>query len=105
MSTGGAPRLGGRRLAWFVRHRYERIPRHQSPRTVRVVGGLLAVVWLCAGLVALVIGVFTPRWLLVVVGLAALWYGVVWVFVVRQGRQLTAREALMPWRIRWRSDA
>jgi len=81
------------------------IPRHQSPRTVRVVGGLLAVVWLCAGSVALVIGVFTPRWLLVVVGLAALWYGVVWVFVVRQGRQLTAREVLMPWRIRWRSDA
>jgi hypothetical protein len=81
------------------------ISRHQSPRTVRIVGGLLALIWLCAGSAALVIGVLTAHWLLVVLGLAGLWYGVVWVYVARRGRQLTAREALMPWRISPRSDA
>ena len=81
------------------------VSRHQSPRTVRIVGGSLAVVWICAGLAALVIGVLTPHWLLIIVGLAALWYGALWVCVARRGRQLTAREALMPWRIKPRSDA
>jgi hypothetical protein len=79
--------------------------RHQSLRTVRIVGASLAAVWLCAGSAALVLGVITQHWLLVLVGLAALWYGVIWVCVARQGRQLTAREALMPWRLRQRSDA
>lgn len=81
------------------------VSRHQSLRTVRIVGGLLAAVWLCGGMAALGIGIFTPRWILVVIGLGAIWYGVIWVYVARKGRQLTAREALMPWRIRPRSDA
>lgn len=79
--------------------------RHQSPHTVRIVGALLAAVWLCAGLAALVIGATTQRWLLAVGGLAAFWYGVVWVYVARQRRLLTGREALTPWRIKQRPDA
>jgi len=71
---------------------------HESERTVRIVGGLLATVWLCAGLAAVVIGAFASRWLLMVAGLAALWYGVIWVYVAREGRRLTVREALTPWR-------
>ena len=79
--------------------------RHQSPHTVRIVGALLATVWLGTGAAALVIGAVAQHWLLVFGGLGALWFGVVWVYVARQRRLLTTREALMPWRIAQRSDA
>lgn len=79
--------------------------RNQSPRTFQIVSASLAVVWLCAGVVALVAGVVEQRWLLILVGVVALWYGVIWVHVARQGSQLTPREALMPWRVKDRSDA
>jgi hypothetical protein len=69
-----------------------------------MVSGLLAVVWLGAGFASIVIAVHTSRWLPAVVGVAALWYGLLWVRVFGLGRQLTLREALMPWRIRSRSD-
>jgi hypothetical protein len=79
--------------------------RHQSPRTIRVVGGMLALVWLAGGAAALVAAVLTSRWLLALAALIALGYGFVWVNVARQGRLLTAREALMSWRLRQRPDA
>lgn len=79
--------------------------RRQSPRRFRIVSASLAAVWLCAGVVALVAGVMERGWLLIVVGVAALWYGVIWVQVARRGRLLTSREALMPWRLKHRSDA
>jgi len=79
--------------------------RNESPRSVRIVGGLLAAVWVAAGLAALVIAVMKSRWLLAVVGLAALWLGALWMRVVRHGRRLSVREALMPWRAEERSDA
>ena len=81
------------------------VPRHQSRRTVRIVGGLLAAAWLAAGFVGVVVAAVTLRWVPAVVGLAALYYGIVWVRVVRQGRLLTVREALMPWRLNRHSDA
>jgi len=67
-------------------------------------GVLLAMTWLSAGVAAVFAGAFAERWLLVLVGLVALWYGVIWVYVARQGRRLTLREALTPWRVRQRSD-
>ena len=81
------------------------IARTQSARTVRIVSGLLALVWIGAGFAAIVVAVINSRWLLGFIGLAALWYGLVWVRVMRQGRQLTVREALMPWRVTQRFDA
>ena len=78
--------------------------RKQSPRTVRIVSALLAVVWLGAGIAAIVMAVNMSRWLLAVVGVAAIWYGLMWVRAMHLGRQLTVREALMPWRIRQRTD-
>ena len=80
-------------------------PRNESPRTVRIVGALLATVWLCAGVLALVVGATAQHWLLVVVGLMAAWYGVIWFYVARQGRRLTLRETLTPWRLKQRSNA
>ena len=72
--------------------------RNQSPRTVHLVSGLLALVWLGAGFAAIVIAVNTSRWLPGVIGAVAIGYGLLWVRVVRLGRQLTLRETLMPWR-------
>jgi len=74
--------------------------RHESPRTVRIVAALLAMVWIGAGVAALIAGVTVQRWLLSLAGLMALWYGVIWLFVARHGRRLTTREALTPWRLR-----
>jgi hypothetical protein len=74
--------------------------RYESPRTVRIVGALLAMVWLCAGVIAIIAGATAQRWLLILVGLMAVWYGVVWAYVARHGRRLTTREALTPWRLR-----
>ena len=73
--------------------------RKQSPRTIRLVSALLALVWLGAGVTAIVIAATTARWLPGVIGIGALWYGLLWLRVVRLGRQLTIREALTPWRI------
>jgi hypothetical protein len=78
--------------------------RNQSPRTVRIVGDLLALVWLAAGFAAIFVAVGTARWLPGVLGVAAVCYGLLWVRVARLARQLTVREALMPWRVGRRSD-
>lgn len=79
---------------------YRTMPRSaESPRTVRIAGALLAAIWLCAGAAAITLGVVARRWLLVLLGVAALWYGVAWLNVARLGRRLTVREALEPWRI------
>jgi fucose permease len=80
-------------------------PRYESPRRVRIVGALLAMTWLCAGVAAVLAGAIAQRWLLLLVGLVAIWYGVIWAYVARRGRRLTLREALTPWRLRQRSDA
>jgi hypothetical protein len=79
--------------------------RNQSPRTVRIVSAALALVWLGASFAAIVLAVSTASWLAGIISIAAFWYGLLWVRVVRLGRQLTVREALMPWRAARRSDA
>ncbi len=77
----------------------------ESPRTVRIVSALLALVWIAAGFAAVVVAAKNSRWLPGIIGLAALWYGLLWMRVMRLGRRLTIREALMPWRVGPRSDA
>jgi hypothetical protein len=72
--------------------------RRHSKRTTQIVAGLLAVAWICAGMAAVVLAIAARRWLFALAGLGALWYGLLWVRVAREGRQLTGREALMPWR-------
>lgn len=72
----------------------------QSPRTVRVVGGLLAAAWIVGGAAGFAIGILESHWLLAAVGMAALWYGVIWLRAARRGRLLTLAEALAPWRVK-----
>lgn len=74
--------------------------RHHSRRTTRVVAASLALIWLGAGLTALVLAVLPRRWLLAFVGIGALWYGALWVQVARKGRRLTSKEARVPWRMK-----
>ncbi|MGA7951385.1 MAG: hypothetical protein WCA45_14670 [Thiobacillaceae bacterium] len=61
---------------------------------------MLALIWLGAALTALVLTVLSRRWILAFAGIGALWYAALWVQVARQGRQLTSKEALMPWRVK-----
>jgi hypothetical protein len=77
--------------------------RSESPRTVRIVSSLLALVWIAAGFASIVIAVIGSRWLTGLIGLTAIGYGLLWVRVMRLGRRLTVREAFMPWRLGRRS--
>jgi hypothetical protein len=72
---------------------------------VRVVSGVLALAWLGGGSTAIVFAVRTSDWLPAVFGIAGLLYGLLWLRVMWLGRQLTARDALMPWRASRRRDA
>jgi len=78
--------------------------RRHSKRTTQVVAGLLAAAWLCAGIAAIVLAIVARRLLFALAGAGALWYGALWVRVAREGRQLSGREALMPWRSRKSED-
>jgi len=78
--------------------------RRESPPKVRIVGVLLATIWLGGGVAALIAGVISRQWLLTLAGLMAVWYGIVWAFVARQGRRLTVGESLAPWRLLRKSE-
>lgn len=78
--------------------------RYESPRTARIFGSLLALIWLFVGIAAVIAGATAHRWVLIPLGLFALWYGLVWLRVARHARRLTLREALTPWRLTHRSN-
>jgi hypothetical protein len=67
-------------------------------RHIRGVAIFLAMIWLGAGLAAVSLGIANRRWLFVVVGTAALWYGALWIRVAQWKRTLTTNEAFRPWR-------
>ena len=73
-------------------------PRSQPSAATRVIGALLAAVWIGGGLLALAVGAVRGGWLLLIAGAATVWYGLVWVRVAREGRQLRWPEGLLPWR-------
>jgi hypothetical protein len=66
----------------------------------RIVALVLALVWLGAGTAALVVGLLYGRWLLAVIAVFALWYGILWFRVVARSRLLTWSELAAPWRAR-----
>jgi hypothetical protein len=66
----------------------------------RMVALVLAVIWLCAGIGAIVVGFMQARWLVVVLGVFALWYALLWLRVVSRRRLLTWAELVVPWRTR-----
>jgi len=60
----------------------------------------LAVIWIGAGLTAIVLGLRCGRWAIVLLGTLGLWYGMLWVRAVRLGRRLHRGEGIWPWRLR-----
>jgi len=54
----------------------------------------LALLWIAAGVVGIVLGLHRGRWTALVVGIFALGYGIVWLRAARVGRRLTLAEAL-----------
>jgi hypothetical protein len=66
----------------------------------RIVAAVLAATWLAAGLLVLAFGLFQGRWLMILLGSLGIGYGLLWVRVVWEGRQLTWPDRLLPWRRR-----
>ena len=67
-------------------------------KTDRIIALALAVIWMTAGIIAVALGLSKHRWLLPALGAVAIWYGLVWIRAVREGRKLKWSEALRLWR-------
>jgi len=72
--------------------------RSKLSRVNRAIALALAVVWLGAGGVGIVLGLIHGQLLLVVIALFAISYAVLWFRVVARSRLLTWRELIAPWR-------
>jgi hypothetical protein len=64
----------------------------------RIVALVLGLIWIGAGIVAVALGLSKRHWVLPVVGAVAIWYGLAWIRVMREGRKLQWLETLRPWR-------
>jgi hypothetical protein len=64
----------------------------------RTVALILALLWLAAGAAAITIGIRKKLWLLIVLGIFAAWYGLIWLRVFRERKQLRWPDGLLPWR-------
>lgn len=60
----------------------------------------LAVIFIAAGIIGIVMGVARYQWMFVLVTLASIWWGAVWMRVAVKGRRLQFRELLWPFIIR-----
>jgi hypothetical protein len=67
-------------------------------RANRFIALVLALIWITAGITAVALGLSKRRWFLAALGAVAIWYGLMWIRVMRQGRRLQWAEALRPWR-------
>jgi len=70
----------------------------KSERVNRMAALALALVWIIAGTLGLVLGILGRLWVLPVVGCLAIGYGVLWLRVSRRGKRLGWREAFWPWK-------
>lgn len=66
----------------------------------RAIATLLALAWLAAGAVGIAFGIAQQRWGLLVVGVLAVFYALLWSRVVARGQLLTRAALAAPWRAR-----
>jgi hypothetical protein len=66
----------------------------------RIVAGVLAAIWIGGGVFGLAFALAQRRALAFLCGIAAIWYGLIWIRVAREGRLLGWSRGLLPWR-RW----
>lgn len=60
-------------------------------RPARIVSGILALVWILAGVAAVGLGLPRQRWGAVLLGAIAIVYGLLWYRMARRGRLLEPR--------------
>jgi hypothetical protein len=65
-------------------------------RANRILAALLAAVWIGAGLLAVVLASIGRRWLIVLPGILAVGYGLLWAQVAVRGRRLPWPAGLLP---------
>jgi hypothetical protein len=63
----------------------------------RIMATLIAAICNCGGLAMIVLGVRNGKWLPVLLGPFAVWYGIAWVRVAHEGRLPGGRLRLNPW--------
>jgi hypothetical protein len=72
------------------------------PRTLtkpeRIIAVCLALIWIAGGCAGLYFAFVQSRWLIAIVSLAALAYGIVWTRVALFSRLLTWPKLFAPWR-------
>jgi len=78
--------------------------RSKLSRLNRFVALLLALTWLAAGCLAVVLGFASGHWLVATGGFLAIVYGLLWLRVVIRSRLLSWQEFIMPWRAASRSS-
>ena len=64
-------------------------------RASRWFAGALALLWLGVGAAAVGVAAVASRWLFLLIGAGAVWYGLAWLRVARLNRRLGLREMLM----------
>jgi hypothetical protein len=69
-------------------------------RLDRGIAAGLAVIFIVAGIIGVVIGLASSRWVMDLVGLISIWWGCIWMGVACKGRRLQSCELLwpFPWR-------
>ena len=63
----------------------------------RFIATLIAAICICVGLVMIILGVRSGKWLLVLLGPFSVSYGIAWVWVAHEGRLPGGRLRLNPW--------
>ena len=60
--------------------------RMEIGRLPRLVAGVIGLIWMAAGLAAIVLGIHAGQWGAVVLGVLAVYFGAIWWKVARTGR-------------------
>jgi len=84
--------------------RQKNVKRKEPSLIVSAFAGLLAVIWIAAGIVAAVVSMTGGRWQYVIVAPFAIGYGVIWLVVMLHGRQLERGETIHGLKALFRGD-
>jgi hypothetical protein len=73
---------------------------HNLSKLGRLTAVCLSLVWVAGGCIALVVALIHSRWIMSLMSVAAIGYGIAWGRVALLSRLLTWPELFMPWRPR-----
>jgi hypothetical protein len=84
--------------------RQKNVKRKEPSLLLSAFAGLLAVIWIGAGIAAAVIPMTGGRWQYIIVAPFAIGYGVIWLVVMLHGRQLERGETIPGLKALFRGD-